>query len=194
MYLGKFAIIFWSLAAALPRAKRIVDWTTQRWAGKGIDNDQRLAFVLRNLLWTTTLTSGFFFSLSPLGMPFWDAGSSWHWRMLYGSTQRAAMFARIEHLIPKTARVASTDFVHPRFTHYERSYDYSDYYRKTSGHGNRMPKDSDYLVIDTQHKYSKIKRPDEIPEYRDHPDDWEVMPDQTEGYFIVLRRKNSSDK
>ncbi len=52
------------------------------------------------------------------------------------------------------------------------------------------PPDTDYIVIDTQHYYSAIKRPDQIPEYRDHPDQWELLPDTTDGYFIVLKRKH----
>jgi hypothetical protein len=30
-----------------------------------------------------------------------------------------------------------------------------------------------------------------VPEYRDHPDQWELLPDNTDGYFIVLKRKHS---
>ena len=99
------------------------------------------------------------------------------------------MFARIANLIPETARVASTDFVHPRYTHHERSYDYSEYWRKVAGEGSRFPDDTEYLVIDTDHKYSKIKQPMEVPELRDHPDRWELLPDQTKGVFIVIKRK-----
>jgi len=47
-------------------------------------------------------------------------------------------------------------------------------------------------VIDTRHPYSRIKTPDQIPELRDHPDQWELLPDVTEGYFIVLKRKRSA--
>jgi len=52
-----------------------------------------------------------------------------------------------------------------------------------------VPDDTDYIVIDTQHEYSQIKRPDQIREYREHPDQWELLPDTTDGYFIVLKRK-----
>jgi hypothetical protein len=44
-------------------------------------------------------------------------------------------------------------------------------------------------VIDTQHPYSNIKRPEEVPEYRDHSEHWEVLEDRTGGFFIVLKRK-----
>ena len=104
------------------------------------------------------------------------------------------MFARMKDLIPNTARVASTDFVHPRYTHHERSYDYSDYQREISGAGKRIPDDTNYLVIDTDHKYSRIKRPDEVPELRETPEQWELLPDQTEGVFIVLKRKEFDER
>ncbi len=183
------AIIFWSLAAALPRAVAIGKRVAARMGWAVIAGSQTDFLVLRNLVWTSALATGLFFSLSPLGITFWDSGSSWYWRRLYGSTHRAAMFARIAKSIPLSARVASTDFVHPRFTHYDRSYDYSDYQRRVSGEGNRIPDDTDYVVIDTDHRYSKIKQPNEVPEWRDHPDRWELLPDETEGYFIVLKRK-----
>ena len=188
------AVIFWSLAAALPRASAIGRTIASRFSWKppgGISNGSP---ILRRLVLTSSLATGLFFSLSPMGMPFWDTGSSWHWRRLYGSTHRAEMFARIENLIPTTARVASTDFVHPRFTHYERSYDYSDYWRKVAGEGKRIPDDTEYLVIDTDHKYSKIKQPKEVPELRDHPDRWELVPDQTSGVFIVIKRKTKDSE
>ena len=83
--------------------------------------------------------------------------------------------------IPLTARVASTDFIHPRFTHHARSYDYSDYRPD-------IPPDSDYLVIDTGHPYSTIKTPDEVKEYRRVPQEWELLPVETQGLFLVFRR------
>ncbi len=183
------AVIFWALAAALPVASSMTRSIVQRLGG-----DTRQQTWISNglpgrLLWTSSLATGLFFSLGPLGLPFWDSGSSWHWQKLYGTTRRAEMFSRIENLIPPTARVASTDFVHPRYTHHLRSYDYSDYQRKVSGTGRRIPEDTDYLVIDTGHKYSRIKVPSEIPERKEAPDDWELLPDTTEGLFIVLKRK-----
>jgi hypothetical protein len=130
-----------------------------------------------------------FFSLNPLSLTFWDAGSEWYWKKLYGHSRRAEEFAKIAALIPKPARVASTDFVHPRYTHFERSYDYSHYRRKISGYEHKVPDDTDYIVIDTQHRYSEMKKPSDVPEYRDHPDEWELLPDRTDGYFIVLKRR-----
>ncbi|MBS0201525.1 MAG: DUF2079 domain-containing protein [Planctomycetes bacterium] len=188
------AIVFWAVAAGLPSAGiclrrfavRIGTLTPNREAG--------LATIPRTLLWASALTTGVFFSLSPLGIPFWDAGSSWNWQRLYGPSRRAAEFVHVIPLIPQNSRVASTDFVHPRFTHYDRSYDYSQYLRKVSGYEQRVPDDTEFIVIDTQHPYSTIKRPDQIPELRDHPDQWELLPDRTEGYFIVLKRRTADMK
>jgi uncharacterized membrane protein len=183
------AIIFWSLAAALPRAMALLGNACNRFGLNGNGVEQRNSAIVGNLVWTSALATGLFFSLSPLGLMFWDANSNWSWRQLYGPTHRAEMFARISDLIPQSARVASTDFIHPRYTHHERSYDYSDYQRKVSGEGKRIPDDTDYIVIDTDHRYSRIKLADEVPEFRDHPEQWELLPDKTEGCFIVLKRK-----
>jgi hypothetical protein len=135
--------------------------------------------------------TGLFYGLGPLSIGFWDPDSGFYWRDLYVVGKRAELFPRVLEEIPdQTARVASTDFVHPRFTHFQRSYDYSDYPRAVNNYQPGVPPDTDYIVIDTQHKYSKIKRPDQVPEYRDHPDQWELLPDTTDGYFIVLKRKH----
>lgn len=181
-------IIFWSLAAALPRANAIGKSVMRRWT-KPTHAPTSDYFILRHAIWTSALATGVFFSLSPLGIPFWDSGSTWYWKNLYGVNPRAEKFARIANLIPHSARVASTDFVHPRFTHHERSYDYSEYVRDYTGQGKRIPDDTDYLVIDTDHRYSKIKKPGDVPELRDQADQWELQPDLTDGYFIVLKRK-----
>ncbi len=180
------AIAFWSLTGGLPRA---TTWGGAILARLGLPAEQREVrskIICQHLLWTSTLCTGFFFSLSPLGLSFWDTGSSWYWKTLYGPSRRGELFARVVPLIPRESRVASTDFVHPRFTHYERSYDYSGYARKVAGNKRGVPDDTDYLVIDTNHRYSEIKSPDQIPEYHDQ---WELLPVNTEGYFIVLKRK-----
>lgn len=183
------AIAFWALAAALPRAVQMAQVAATRFQREATNNATINTVLFARLVWTSSLMTGMFFSLSPIGISFWDPGSSWYWARLYGPNHRAEMFARIAALIPMSARVASTDFVHPRYTHFERSYDYSEYQRKVSGEGKRVPDDTDYLVIDTDHRYSKIKKPGDVPELREHPDEWELLPDVTEGYFIVLKRK-----
>ena len=142
-------------------------------------------------LWSCSLATGLFFSLSPLGLSFWDPGSNWNWQRLYGLQPRGAAFAAIEPLIPASARVASTDFVHPRFTHHERSYDYSRFLRKVSGYEQRVPDDTDFIVIDTTHPYSEYKRPEDVPEYH-QTDRWELVPNGSGGVFIVLKRKSTT--
>jgi uncharacterized membrane protein len=172
------AIVFWAVACGLGnlpavmarlRRKDEVAWSAA-W------------------LWTCAFATGLWFSLSPLSVTFWDPGSSWYWRKLYGPTPRAAAFVKIAPLIPQSARVASTDFVHPRFTHHERSYDYSDYIRKVSGYERRVPDDTEYIVIDATHPYSRYHRPEDVPEFHDTVT-WELLPDETGGNFIVLRRR-----
>lgn len=129
-----------------------------------------------------------FFSLSPVGISFWDPGSRTYWRTLYVPDERARQFEKVFPLIPQSARVASTDFVHPRFTHHERSYDYSDYPRKVADYLPKVPDDTDYIVIDTRHPYSEIRSPDQVRELRDSPEEWELLPVETDGFYLVLRR------
>lgn len=188
-------IVFWATAAGVPLAVRKLLGLRRPATGTAAAPVELT--VLRNmqvhvasLVCGTALCSGLFFSISPLGIPFLDPGSAWNWRKLYVPDRRAELFPRVLEQIPLSARVASTDFVHPRFTHHERSYDYSNYARRVSGYELTVPDDTDYIVIDTRHRYSTIKRPEDVPEYRDHPDRWELLPDRTEGCFIVLRRRN----
>ena len=182
-------ILFWAAAAGvarfpgclcrLPGFKRAFADRNRslRWAA---------VFVM-----TSAVATGLFAGISPLGISFWDPHATAFWKKRYVISERAEMFERVIVQIPKTARVFSTDFVHPRFTHYERSYDYSDYPRETDQElTNPLPGETYYLVIDTRHPYSTIKTPGDIPEYREHPEDWELLPDQTEGYYIILRRRN----
>jgi uncharacterized membrane protein len=159
-----------------------------------MDFDRRIAHGDFGRAWSArfaflcALVTGIFFGLSPLSLAFWESDSPYYWGRLYVPGKRAEMFARVLASIPKDARVASTDFVHPRFTHFARSYDYSDYPRAVSNYENRVPDDTDYIVIDTQHPYSRIKRPDQVRELRAQPDQWQLLPDTTDGYFIVLKR------
>jgi uncharacterized membrane protein len=134
--------------------------------------------------------TGLFIGFSPLSFKFWEPGQSHYWRDLYLPGERSRQFAKIADLIPRSARVASTDFVHPRYTHHERSYDYSAYVRAVSKFTTNVPPDTEYIVIDTRHPYSEIKSPDQVRELREHPDEWELLPDKTDGYFIVLRRRS----
>jgi hypothetical protein len=133
------------------------------------------------------LMAGFFNVdvLWPLGTGFWDPYSRAYWKSLYIPGERAKRFPAVLTLVPPESRVASTDYIHPRFTHHARSYDYSEY-------RPIVPADTDFIVIDTQHPYSRIKRPEEVKEYREGPDQWELLDDQSGGYFIVLKRRLAS--
>ncbi len=135
------------------------------------------------------LATGLFLASHPGSRAFWDAGSNHYWRDLYLPGERARQFEKIAELIPPTAKVASTDFVHPRYTHFERSYDYSDYARRVAGYQDKVPDDTDFIVIDTRHPYSKVRSPEDVRELKTNPDDWELLPDVTDGYFLVLKRR-----
>uniref|UniRef100_A0A7C4LP09 DUF2079 domain-containing protein n=1 Tax=Schlesneria paludicola TaxID=360056 RepID=A0A7C4LP09_9PLAN len=176
-------IVFWAAAGGLPQVPRVWTWLRRRPA-----DAPRLARLAAHGLWSSALSSGVLFSLSPLGLAFWDPGSNWNAWKLYGPTGRGVEFAKVAAKIPRSARVASTDFVHPRFTHHERSYDYSGYARRVSGYERRVPDDTDFIVIDCTHPYSQYRRPEDVPEYH-QTDRWELVPDDTNGYYIVLKRR-----
>jgi len=178
------AIVFWAVAGGLPVLNRLTDRLSP-WIRGNLVGPR----FTRHWLWASAWTTGMFLTLTPLGLNFWDPGSSLYWRGLYGPMRRGELFAAVPPQIPLSSRVASTDFVHPRFTHHERSYDYSGYRRRVSDYEQRVPRDTDFIVIDTGHRYSTIHRPEDIPEYRDHPDEWELLPDQTEGLFLILKRR-----
>ena len=148
----------------------------------------------RQFVWASAFTSGLFLSLSPAGITFWDPYASLSLWRLYAHDSRADHIAKVLEKIPQTSRVASTDYVHPRFTHHERSYDYSHYRRKIAGYEDSVPDDTDFIVIDTRHPYSEIKSPDQVRELRTDPDRWELLPDDSDGHYIVLRRTSAASK
>jgi uncharacterized membrane protein len=170
-------IVFWSAAAGLGRLKKQAAWTPSRGASLAVFSG---------------VATSIFFSLSPLGVAFWDPHSIHYWKSLYVVSERAEQVENVLKQIPENSRVASTDFIHPRFTHYERSYDYSQYARKVSGYELRVPEYTDYIVIDTGHRYSWIKSADDVPELQTEPEKWELLPDKTNGYFLILKRRETS--
>jgi uncharacterized membrane protein len=189
-------ILLWAAAAGLGIISRQAFLRRGAVDEASADVDSNAAPETRAVWWgrfacVSALVTGVFFGLSPLSINFWDRDSGFYWRDHYVVDKRAEVFGVVLEQIPPTARVASTDFIHPRFTHYERSYDYSDYPRAVNNYQPGVPPDTDYIVIDTRGPYSKIERPEQVTEYRDHPDQWELLPDQTDGYFIVLKRKHS---
>ncbi|MEZ6062012.1 MAG: DUF2079 domain-containing protein [Planctomycetaceae bacterium] len=143
---------------------------------------------LCRLVFLGCLFTGITGSQMPTGAMFWSKESSYGWRAMYVPGERAAMVPIVLEQIPMNARVASTDYIHTRLTHRERSYDYSDYLRAVSNYEDRVPDDTDFIVIDTGHRYSTIRHPDQIRELQREPEKWEVLPDRTNGWFIVLKR------
>ena len=128
-------------------------------------------------------------SMMPMGANFWSKESSYGWSRLYVPGPRAAEFEKVIATIPVTSRVASTDYAHTRFTHFERSYDYSGYLRAINNYQPGVPSDTDYIVLDTSHPYSEVRSLAEVRELQVEPEKWEVLPDETGGLFIVLKRK-----
>ncbi len=179
------AILFWAAARGLgslqPIATGVQGWRRFVPAARPVD--------LATWGLACCMTTGLFFSLTPLGLTFWDFGSNWSWQKLYVPTARSQSFAAVEREIPVTAKVASTDFVHPRFTHCERSYDYSAFKRRVSNYEDRVPDDTEYIVIDTGHPYSTIKKPEDVRELKREPEKWELLPIDPTGHYIVLKRK-----
>ncbi len=129
--------------------------------------------------------------MMPVGVNFWSAGSSVGWSRLSKPSLRAAAFEKVLAQLPISARVAATDYVHTRLTHFERSYDYSDYLRAVNNYQPGVPADTDYIVIDTSHPYSRVRSLAEVHELQTEPDKWDVLPDETNGLFIVLKRRHS---
>lgn len=170
-------LLFWAAAAAV-RSKR---------PGVG----ERLA----RFACLCALSTGLFMSITPLGIKFWDPGGVRHWRGLYVPDERARQFAIVDALIPQDARVASTDFVHARLTHRERSYDYSDYVRKVADYENRVPRDTEWIVIDIEHPYHSPERIDAlrsspfaaVRELNESPQRWQLVDHAASRYFLVLR-------
>jgi uncharacterized membrane protein len=137
---------------------------------------------------SASLVAGTVVGIGPLSVQFWSPNSFYAWQKLYVPGPRAELFPQVLAMIPPDSRVASTDFVHPRFTHHERSYDYSNYPRRVANYEDRVPDDTDFIVIDTQHYYSEIKSLDQVRELRTEPDQWDVLDTGTDGYFLVLKR------
>ena len=137
------------------------------------------------------LSGSVMLGLSPLSLPFWDSGSPNHWSH-YLPGERAEMIELVLAEIPADSRVASTDCVHTRLVHCERSYDYSGYRRKVAGDRDGVPEDTDYIILDRKHHYSTVDSPDDVRELQTEPAKWIFLRDlyeKTNGCFIVLKRR-----
>lgn len=188
-------LLFWAASAALrPRA----GWPGWEHSEAPAIPEPALAAVpWARFACLCALATGLFMSVTPLGIKFWDPGSSRYWGRLYVAGERARQFAVVDALIPDDAHVASTDFVHARLTHRERSYDYSDYVRKVADYEHRVPSDTNWIVIDIEHPYNP---PELVDRLRTSPADtirelgpqsdgrWQVVDHPAKHYFIVLKR------
>lgn len=183
-------VLFWAAAAGLGATSNVRRAGRRQPSGTNsypyaqtfnANSTARLAFFCA----ACTAVSG---SLMPIGATFWSNDSSFGWRNLYVPTERAAAFEKVVASLPPDSRIASTDYVHTRLTHFNRSYDYSGYLRAVNDYQPGVPADTDYIVIDTGHRYSEIKSGEQVRELIDEPDSWEVMPNDSHGLFIVLRR------
>ena len=184
-------VVFWATAVGLGNAGAFVSKLKSffsRSPALPLSPSRTADSFARQFVWASAFTSGLFLSLSPAGITFWDPYASFSLWRLYAHDSRSDHIANVLEKVPPTARVASTDYVHPRFTHHERSYDYSHYRRKIAGYEDSVSDDTDFIVIDTRHPYSEIKLPDQVRELRTEPDRWELLPDDTNGHFIVLKR------
>ena len=188
-------VLFWAAISGLSSKpsfartsairKRFLDWTGFTVSA----SPSQKAWLVLSCCLATSVTG----SLMPWGATFWSNESAFGYRRLYLpdnplQMERAAMVGEVLKNVPATAHVASTDFIHTRLTHCERSYDYSKYLRAVNHYQPGVPPDTDYIVIDTRHPYSEIRDVDSVPELSG-ANMWELLPDTTHGAFLILRRE-----
>ena len=188
-------VLFWAAAASLGPRKNAEAKTglyqqfkNATGFGGALSAGQQASLVLTCCIGTSVVGS-----LMPCGATFWSAKSDFGYRRLYlpddpEQLERAQMASEVVRLIPLTARVASTDFIHTRLTHCERSYDYSKYLRAVNNYQPGVPGDTEYIVIDTRHRYSEFRDASTVPELVES-DEWELLPDSTNGAFLILKRR-----
>ncbi len=182
-------VIFWAAACAVAAFEKKA---TSTWSI--LPKNPTAAALLVLCCCVATGVTG---SLLPFGAGFWSEQSPFGRYALYYPRdsvaserhilERSRMADVAVEQIPMQARVASTDFIHARLTHRQRSYDYSGYHRAVNEPGKRVPEDCDYIVIDTGHRYSEIQAARNIPELSESTE-WELLPDQTDGHFLILHR------
>jgi len=175
----------------------ILYWAAAGGLGRLVDRNPAAASRGGWFALSAAMACGLFYSAGPLGLAFWDPGSDHHGATLLKTGRRAELFAEVESLVPDTARVFSTDFVHPRFTHHARSYDYSKYHRHSDAELTEPVAGQDYyIVIDVQHPYSTVESVDDVPELKQDAGPWEVLRLVTDDagtlYYIVLHRRPAS--
>lgn len=178
------AVVFWAGVVTVGRCS----------AGSVLGSLQSNAHGRAMLVFFCCVATSATSSMMPCSLGFWSQKSTFGYRQLYASSdqrqqKRAVMISKVIEAIPLSARVASTDYVHTRLTHCERSYDYSGYLRKVNNYQPGVPPDTDYIVIDTGHRYRVVKSPADVRELQVEPEQWELLPDTTDGIFLILKRR-----
>jgi hypothetical protein len=188
-------VIFWAAAAGLhAKFRRAQSESRRRFAnafGRTTDTGLSIAVARARFAFFCALGTAVTGSMMPMGANFWSVESAYGRNHLYVPGPRAVEFLEVLAMLPESSRVASTDYVHTRLTHFERSYDYSGYPRAINNYQPGVPADTDYIVIDTSHPYSAVRSLDQVRELKTEPEQWEVLPDTTDGLFIVLKRRRS---
>ena len=184
-------VIFWAAAAALSSQKKRQGKTVSPEPRSGHRRMPASPAFLAVTAFLCSVFSGIPYSLLPAGAVFWSETSAFGRKVLYNQAERGQEVERILERIPQTARVASTDCVHTRLTHYERSYDYSGYLRAVNNYQDGVPPDTDYIIIDTTHRYSSIRSRDDVKELREQPQEWELISEMSNSGFLVLKRRST---
>jgi len=185
-------LVVWSAAAGLgnlTRPRTVEVQNSRRYTAESLATFALLASLL----------TGVSFTLSPLGVKFWDTNHFLgvrrsYWRDLYLPDERARQFEKVDAMIPRTARVAATEFVLTRLTHCEEAYDYGRFRRAIVNYEDRIPDDTEYIVLDLRHPYSQDFLSDtaakgDFREVLREPEMGFRLPDTTDGYFVVLKRR-----
>ncbi|MCH8830844.1 MAG: DUF2079 domain-containing protein, partial [Planctomycetes bacterium] len=180
-------ILFWSAAAGLGRVENLQTRFIR------VSQTGAAHFALMCAVCSAAVLSYY-----PGSFAFWDSGATGsqgtYWQTRFVPGKRAELFRTVQALVPEEARVFSTDFIHTRFTHHRRSYDFSAFPRKSDAEiAKPVAGETYYIVIDTRSRYSKIRTPADVikakDEYKQHPEDWELIRHEAEEYFIVLKRR-----
>ncbi len=133
------------------------------------------------------LASGFWQGKSPLSLAFYDPGSDLggYWRRLYVPGERVRRFEQLYRLVPRTASVAATDYVRPRFTHHRACHEIGSNGLKP----HVRPEEVDYLVIDLRGPYSDPVAGLRVPLNVRHPRGWETV--YRDEFFLVTRARSA---
>ena len=182
-------ILFWAAAGGLGIVGRLPEDSRRRKLLDRVLPGGALTLAAFGCL--AAMQSGTMLGMSPASLAFWDSGSPNHWSR-YVPGERAEHIHLVLEAIPEESRVASTDYVHTRLIHYGRSYDYSGYARKVAGDKVGVPDDTDFIVLDTKHRYSNVHSPKDVRELQTEPEEWEFLEElyeKTDRCFIVLKRR-----